>query len=134
MGQEWKKFDKISFGRKGFIAEIRSYNGDCIETMKQLDDASVDLIITDLPYNLGNFMENRDINLVEIRENFFGAAAWDDLDFDDSQKSMDNFFMESARVLKKGGSIFVTKRINHTNLCPWVGWNLNIIRLSLLVL
>lgn len=107
MGQEWKKCDRISFGRKSFMAEIRLYNGDCIETMKQLDDASVDLIITDPPYNLGNFMKNRDTNLVKMRENFFGAAGWDDLDFDDWQKSMDNFFMESARVLKKGGSMIV---------------------------
>lgn len=101
MGQEWKKRDRISFGRKSFMAEIRLYNGDCIETMNQLEDATVDLIITDPPYNLGNFMKNRDTNLVKMRENFFGAAGWDDLNFGDWQKSMDDLFKESSRVLKK---------------------------------
>ena len=29
------------------------YNEDCLEGLKQLDDNSVDLIITSPPYNLG---------------------------------------------------------------------------------
>lgn len=89
------------------MVEIRLYNADCVETMQQLDAAGVDLIITDPPYNLGNFMKNRDTNLVKMRENYFGAAGWDDLDFDDWEKSMDCFFKEAARVLRKGGSMVV---------------------------
>lgn len=38
------------------------YNGDCLEYMKKLKSSSVDLIVTDPPYNLGKFMENRDTN------------------------------------------------------------------------
>ncbi len=89
------------------MAEVHLYNGNCVEIMHQIDAASVDLIITDPPYNLGNFMKNRDTNLVKMRENFFGAAGWDDLDFENWEESMDNFFRESARVLKSGGSIIV---------------------------
>jgi site-specific DNA-methyltransferase (adenine-specific) len=89
------------------MAEVHLYNGNCVEIMYQIDAASVDLIITDPPYNLGNFMKNRDTNLVKMRENFFGAAGWDDLDFENWEESMDNFFRESARVLKSGGSIIV---------------------------
>jgi len=89
------------------MANILLYNGNCVGEMHQMDKETVDLIITDPPYNLGNFMKNRDTNLVKMRENFFGAAGWDDLDFDEWEKSMDLFFGESARLLKKGGSMIV---------------------------
>jgi len=42
-----------------------------------------------------------------MRENYFGAAGWDDLDFCDWQTAMNAFFAESARLLKKGGSMVV---------------------------
>ena len=29
------------------------YCGDCLELMKQIDDKSIDLIVTDPPYNTG---------------------------------------------------------------------------------
>ena len=54
------------------------YNGDCIEEIKKIHDNTIDLVVTDPPYNLGNFMKNRDTNLVKMRDNFFGAAGWDD--------------------------------------------------------
>jgi len=33
-----------------------------------------------------------------MRENYFGAAGWDDLDFCDWQTAMNAFFAESARL------------------------------------
>ncbi len=42
-----------------------------------------------------------------MRDNFFGAAGWDDLSFEDWEKSMDDFFEEAARLLKKGGAMVV---------------------------
>ena len=83
------------------------YNGDCIEEIKKIHDNTIDLVVTDPPYNLGNFMKNRDTNLVKMRDNFFGAAGWDDLDFVDWEKCMDNFLEQTARVMKKGGSIII---------------------------
>lgn len=83
------------------------YNEDCLLAMKQIEKESVNLILTDPPYNLGNFMKNRDTNLKQMRENFFGNAGWDDLEFSEWEKSMDSFFMESARIIKKGGSVIV---------------------------
>ena len=32
------------------MATLTLYNGDCLEVMKEIPDASVDLIICDLPY------------------------------------------------------------------------------------
>ncbi|MED3648791.1 site-specific DNA-methyltransferase [Halalkalibacterium halodurans] len=89
------------------MADSILYNEDCIRSMKRLANGSIDLILTDPPYNLGNFMKGRDTNLKKMRDNFFGAAGWDDLSFEDWEKSMDSFFEESVRVLKKGGAMIV---------------------------
>lgn len=82
-------------------------NGDCLVVLKELADNSVDLILTDPPYNLGLFMQNRETNLHAMRDNYFGAAGWDDYDFSQWTESMDEFFAESARVMRKGGSMIV---------------------------
>jgi site-specific DNA-methyltransferase (adenine-specific) len=89
------------------MADSILYNEDCIRSIKRLANGSIDLILTDPPYNLGNFMKGRDTNLKKMRDNFFGDAGWDDLSFEDWEKSMDNFFEESVRVLKKGGAMIV---------------------------
>lgn len=89
------------------MAEIRLYNQNCILAMKKIEEESVDLIVTDPPYNLGNFMINRDTNLSKMRDNFFATAGWDNMNFDDWVQSMDDFFESSARVMKKGGSMIV---------------------------
>lgn len=82
-------------------------NEDCIDGMSNLDTGSVDLILTDPPYNLGLFMKDRDTNLKKMRDNFFGAAGWDDLGFSDWEDSMNRFFAESTRLLKTGGAMIV---------------------------
>ncbi|GHV94427.1 hypothetical protein AGMMS50293_07470 [Spirochaetia bacterium] len=89
------------------MADITLYNEDCIKGMKHIPDETIDLILTDPPYNLGQFMQDRDTNLKKMRENFFGAAGWDDLNFNDWKRCMNAFFQEAVRVLKKGGSMIV---------------------------
>ncbi len=89
------------------MCEYRLYNDNCLKAMKSIKDSSIDLIITDPPYNLGNFMQERDTNLHKMRDNFFATAGWDNMNFDDWTKSMDSFFQESSRVMKKGGSMIV---------------------------
>lgn len=89
------------------MAKISLYKGDCIEEMKHIKSKSADLILTDPPYNLGNFMKNRATNLKKMRDNFFGAAGWDDLEYEEWVKCMDGFFKESIRILKNGGSMIV---------------------------
>ena len=83
------------------------HNQDCIEAMTKIEENSVDLILTDPPYNLGNFMKNRDTNLKKMRDNFFGSAEWDNFSYEEWEESMDTFFKESVRVLKHGGSMLV---------------------------
>ena len=80
---------------------------DCMDLLSSLPDDSISLILTDPPYNLGLFMKDRATNLKAMRPNFFGAAGWDDLAFDDWKESMDSFFGECARVSRVGASMIV---------------------------
>lgn len=83
------------------------YNGDCSVEMKKIADHSVNLILTDPPYNLGNFMIKRSTNLSKMRDNFFANAGWDNLDFDEWVIHMDHFFADAARIIAEGGSMIV---------------------------
>ncbi|WP_373197345.1 DNA-methyltransferase [Streptococcus sanguinis] len=89
------------------MTDIKLINADCSKALKEIQTDSVDLILTDPPYNLGLFMKNRDTNLHKMRDNFFGAAGWDDMNYADWLESMDNFFEESARISKSGASMIM---------------------------
>lgn len=94
------------------VGDCRHYtptliNGDCLEALRSIDGDSVDLILTDPPYNLGLFMKERATNLKALRDNYFGAAGWDNLEYGQWNESMDSLFGEAARVMKPGGSMVV---------------------------
>lgn len=82
-------------------------HGDCIHGMTTIPDESVDLILTDPPYNLGLFMQERDTNLGALRENHFAVSYWDHIEQHEWEINMDEFFKESARVLKKNASVLI---------------------------
>ena len=81
--------------------------GDCIEIMQGMEQSSIDLILTDPPYNLGLFMHRRDTNLKKMRENQFAYSGWDNLEYKEWSVNMDSFFEESARLLKKRGALLL---------------------------
>lgn len=81
--------------------------GDCIKKLGEINSNTVDLILTDPPYNLGLFMKGRDTNLGALRQNHFVASSWDNDEQVQWEKHMDEFFRESARILKKGGAVLV---------------------------
>lgn len=83
------------------------YNTSCMDAMKNMENDSVDLVLTDPPYNLGLFMKNRATNLKAMRENFFGAAGWDNLEYSEWEIDMDQMFGELARVIKPRGSVIM---------------------------
>lgn len=85
----------------------RLSNGDCLARMKVIPTDSVNLVLTDPPYNLGLFMHNRQTNLNKMRENHFAYSGWDDLTFEEWENNMRLFFKESNRVLKKRGSLLM---------------------------
>ena len=86
---------------------IKLFNTDCLNTMKELRDNTVDLIVTDPPYNLGNFMKERATNLRQMRPNSFYNAGWDDLCYQDWLNNMNVFFEQASRIIRKGGSMIV---------------------------
>lgn len=80
---------------------------DCLMGMKNIPDKSINLILTDPPYNLGLFMEKRSTNLGALRENHFVASGWDHVEQPEWESNMDEFFEESKRVLKKQGALVI---------------------------
>ena len=80
-------------------------SGDCIEAMKSLPDASIDLVFADPPYNLqlGGDLNRPDGSHVD--------AVTDDWDKFDSFAAYDSFtrdwLAEARRILKPNGTIWV---------------------------
>lgn len=81
------------------------YNDDCLTILEKMPNDSVDLILTDPPYNIGQFMKNRQANLNRMRSNFFVGAGWDNEEYSKWIKDMMLFMKEAHRVLKKKGSL-----------------------------
>jgi site-specific DNA-methyltransferase (adenine-specific) len=81
--------------------------GDCVHGLSRVTTDSVNLILTDPPYNLGLFMQERDTNLGALRENHFAVTYWDHIEQSEWEIHMDNFFKESARILKKNGAMLI---------------------------
>lgn len=71
-------------------------NGDAIEEMAKLEDNSVDLILTDPPYNI-----SRDNNFHTMGRAGIDFGEWD------YNHDLEPFFAEFARSLKSGGSLVV---------------------------
>lgn len=82
-------------------------HGDCIHGMSKIPTESIDLILTDPPYNLGLFMQERDTNLGALRENHFAVSYWDHIEQHEWEINIDDFFKESARVLKKNAAALI---------------------------
>ena len=91
--------------------KINLLNGDCLDEMKNIKTSSVDLILTDPPFNLGLFMKQRGTNLPKLRKNHFTGTDWDNLDNSDWEILMEKFIKQSQRVLKKGGAIIIFSSI-----------------------
>ena len=70
--------------------------GDCLELMKNIPDGSVDMVLTDPPYNIA-------------RDNNFNTMGRAGIDFGEWDKEADilSYIKEVERVLKKGGSFVV---------------------------
>jgi site-specific DNA-methyltransferase (adenine-specific) len=97
---ENKNFEEV-------ITDIKIANGDCIELFKKIPSNSVHLVLTDPPYNLGEFMHKRNTNLAKMRENHFAYSGWDNLGYEEWEDSMDKFLQESSRVLKEKGTLLL---------------------------
>lgn len=81
---------------------IQLHNGDCLTEMEQMANGSVDLILTDPPYNIGQFAKDRGC-MNHMRQNYFVNAGWDNESYDQWVSLMNGFFAQASRVLRMGG-------------------------------
>ena len=81
------------------------HNGDCIETLRSLPDASVDLVFADPPYNLQ--LQNELLRPDQSRVDGVDDA-WDQFaSFAEYDRFTREWLGECRRILKKNGTIFV---------------------------
>ena len=70
------------------------YNCDCLLGMQNIPDNSIDCVITDPPYNLGNLIKNRGYHIQAMRNNSLANADWDNSSAEDWLFLMENVIME----------------------------------------
>ena len=75
---------------------IKLNNGDSIEFMKELDNNTIDAIITDPPYNI-----SRDNNFKTMGRNGIDFGEWD------KNFNLTNWIKIAQPLLKKGGNIVI---------------------------
>jgi site-specific DNA-methyltransferase (adenine-specific) len=81
------------------------YNMDCLEGLKQIDDNSVDLIVTDPPYNIGDDNKRTKIGN-KIMSNKEAWGEWDHYDKDEYDIFFINYLKECYRILKLGAVMY----------------------------
>ena len=79
---------------------IKLYNGDCLKILKNIEDSSIDLIVTSPPYNIG------------INYNSYS----DNLEWHDYLEWVNTWVKECYRVLKHDGRMCINHYINFVDL------------------
>lgn len=72
--------------------------GECLDLIRLLPDKSVDLILTDPPYNIGLFMRKRGTNIKGMRDNHFAYSGWDDMEYPQWSGEMKKLLIECASL------------------------------------
>lgn len=87
------------------------YNEDCINGMKKLPDASIDVIIADPPYNLSkgnNLKWDNSVELSGMGGNWNKVMEnWDDMTFEDYWHFTEQWLTQAKRILKPTGSMWI---------------------------
>lgn len=90
------------------------YNIDCLEGLKQLDDNSIDLIITSPPYNKAGFngVHKKAANDIWNKTiNYNSDVNVDNMNETEYQKWQIDILNECFRVLKPNGSMFYNHKL-----------------------
>ena len=83
------------------------YNENCLAVMKDLKDESVDMVLTDPPYNITNDSLKQASRWWVLRDNYFAKNTFDQQTEEDWAKLMNDCFEQTARVCKKGANVIV---------------------------
>ena len=110
--------DAVEFDKDGMCL----IQGDCLEKMKEIPDKSIDLILTDPPYNISQKavridrtkIQNRKVRRLfskrrnKISELSYDFGKWDNYSSIDEQLDFaENWLKECYRILKDNGSLFI---------------------------
>ena len=82
------------------------YNQDCTKYLKSIPDNSIDLILTDPPYNIAQYSTGN-INLKNRKPLNNNIASWDEKEINPSV-----FLTDFKRILKPNGNIFIFTSYN----------------------
>jgi len=85
-------------------------NQDCLEGLKNIADASIDLIFTDPPYGINGSALDQHYN----RNEDYVVEGYQDVDLQDYADFSNKWISECSRVLKSTGSIYIVS--GYTNL------------------
>ena len=92
--------------------------GDCLEVMRELPDKSVDLVLTDPPYGIGEARSRNGTRSCLALSKDYGQSDWDDA------IPSEDYFKEMMRVSKNqiifGGNYFIEHLYNSP--C-WIVWD-----------
>ncbi len=80
------------------MSEIKLYNGDCLEVMKELPDNSVDLIVTDPPYLINyktNYRKNKKHDFCSVIKN------------DNNFEMISDYIKECYRIIKDNSAMYM---------------------------
>lgn len=83
------------------------YNGDFAEILPTIQDNSIDLILTDPPYNLGSFARTRNRHIHSMNRSNFVLDGWDNENEEKFFEMMDTFFALSSQKLKTRGTLLM---------------------------
>ena len=83
------------------------FNCDCLRGLQNIPDFSIDCVITDPPYNLGEISKRRGYHVNSIRENNFVSAEWDNSSDEVWHDLMENLLQSFSRKVKVGGNIVI---------------------------
>ena len=98
------------------MSEVKLYNGDCLEKLKDIADNSIDLIVTDPPYDLDthggkcetNFAIKRNLKILNNHIKFIS----DGFDYD-------KLFNEFMRICKKPNFIIFCSNKQISKIMSW---------------
>jgi len=107
-----------------FVGKI--IQGDCLSIMKDIPDNSVDLVLTDPPYNISKENDNRDrskLNSPIMRRKSplkYDFGEWDNMDRKDFLDFTKNWLKKCCRILKENGTIISFFNKEDISFLGWI--------------
>jgi DNA modification methylase len=103
-------------GKKRMIDINKIHCMDCLEGMEQIDDKSIDLIVTDPPYYIENLREDlKEQSIRQSSKNSIFHAEWDSSfkDIDEYKYFILKVLKEFKRILKPKGQVYMFFSYHH---------------------